>query len=52
MRNSGAGQAGRRAGKGIGYPRQLPQVSWIKGTSHDSTFQFSLFPTLADIFAV
>ena len=24
----------------------------LKGTSHDSIFQFSLFPTLADIFAV
>ena len=24
----------------------------IKGTSHDSVFQFSLFSTLADIFAV
>ena len=26
--------------------------SWLKGTSHDSIFQFSLFSTLADIFAV
>ena len=34
-----------------------PQTLWlanlaIKGTSHDSIFQFSLFSTLADIFAV
>ena len=28
------------------------QLSFIKGTSHDSIFLFSLFSTLADIFAV
>ena len=28
------------------------QEIMFKGTSHDSVFQFSLFSTLADIFAV
>ena len=33
-------------------PGVTDQLDRIKGTSHDSIFQFSLFPTLADIFVV
>ena len=34
-------------------PARLLNRDWyVKGTSHDSIFQFSLFSTLADIFAV